>query len=159
MSRDKEWDKQLGKEIGDRTGKKIAKIVAAVIGGIFLFLVLGFLFGWFVQFLWNETLASMFDWPPITYWEAVGLFVLAKILLGFGQPGRAPKHKNKTTEERDHAMVRQWWRRRRGLPEDRESDVPTSAIFQAYWREAGKAAYEAYLARDKDKEGDSPPST
>ena len=121
--------------------------------------VLGFLFGWFVQFLWNETLASMFDWPPITYWEAVGLFVLAKILLGFGQPGRAPKHKNKTTEERDHAMVRQWWRRRKGLPEDRESDVPTSEMFQAYWREAGKAAYEAYLARHKDKEGDSPPST
>ncbi|HEV2720881.1 MAG TPA: hypothetical protein VG323_12745 [Thermoanaerobaculia bacterium] len=37
---------------------------------------------WFVKLEWNTVLAPSTGWHTITYWQALGLFVLAKILFG-----------------------------------------------------------------------------
>ena len=53
---------------------------------IAMFAVLGvaafILFGWVIQSLWNALLPELFGWRTITFWQAMGLFVLSKILLG-----------------------------------------------------------------------------
>jgi Ca2+/H+ antiporter, TMEM165/GDT1 family len=61
--------------------------------------------------LWNWLMPGVFGWHPITFWQALGLLVLSKILFGGfrGGPGR-------------HAY---WRRRMRGRweqmsPEERE---------------------------------------
>ena len=49
-----------------------------------LFILLGigaaFLFGWVVQLLWNATITPIFNSTTITYWQAVMLLLLFKIL-------------------------------------------------------------------------------
>jgi hypothetical protein len=40
-----------------------------------------------VMQLWNNLLPEILQVRAITFWQAMGLFVLCKILFGFGKPG------------------------------------------------------------------------
>ena len=53
-------------------GLKIASIVAVLIAAV----------GAAVMLLWNALLPSLFGWSAITFWQAVGLLVLSRILIG-----------------------------------------------------------------------------
>ena len=51
--------------------------------------------GAIVQWLWNAILPAAANFNPISYWQAVGLFLLCKILFGgFRGPGHHP-HRSK----------------------------------------------------------------
>lgn len=39
------------------------------------------LFGWVTMFLWNYVVPPLFNGPVITFWQALGLLLLSKILL------------------------------------------------------------------------------
>jgi hypothetical protein len=57
----------------------------------FLLFALLFLavFSFFVMRLWNWLMPAVFGWHVITFWQALGLLVLSKILFGFrGGPHR-----------------------------------------------------------------------
>ena len=45
-------------------------------------------FGFVVEGLWNGLMPSIFGWHTITFWQAVGLLLLSKILFGGGFRGR-----------------------------------------------------------------------
>jgi Ca2+/H+ antiporter, TMEM165/GDT1 family len=47
------------------------------------------IFGWVVMSLWNWLMPTLFGWHVITYWQALGLLILSKILFGGfrGRPG------------------------------------------------------------------------
>lgn len=63
-----------------KKGKWFLKIIAvAVIGMLLLGLV--------IMMLWNWLIPQLFNGPQITFWQALGLFVLAKILFGGWKPG------------------------------------------------------------------------
>jgi hypothetical protein len=52
-----------------------------------MILVFIFVGGWVVQHLWNWLLPAVFGWRMITFWQAVGLLALCRILFGrFGGP-------------------------------------------------------------------------
>ena len=61
-----------------------------------MFLPLGLaavaLFTFFVMRLWNWLVPPIFGWHMITYWQALGLLILCKILFGGfrGGPRRGP---------------------------------------------------------------------
>jgi len=46
-------------------------------------------FSFFVMRLWNWLMPAVFGWHALTYWQALGLLVLSKILFGGfrGRPG------------------------------------------------------------------------
>ena len=86
--------------------KKMILIAPFAIAGITLFIFLG---GWIVMSLWNYLLPALFGWRIITFWQALGLLILCRILFGgFGGHG---KHRsgsrmggpwsNMTPEERE----------------------------------------------------------
>jgi len=53
------------------------------------FVALIFVGGSVVQLLWNWLLPPLFDWRPITFWQALGVLALTRILFGgFGRGGR-----------------------------------------------------------------------
>ena len=53
------------------------------------FVALIFIGGSVVQLLWNWLLPPLFDWRPITFWQALGLLALTRLLFGgFGHRGR-----------------------------------------------------------------------
>ncbi len=81
-----------------------------------------FIFGSIVMLLWNALLPVLFHLPVITFWQALGLLVLSKLLFGGfrGGGGRGHQWKNKmqeklrnmTPEERE--KFKQEWRNRCG---------------------------------------------
>jgi len=59
------------------------------------------LFGWVVMSLWNWLMPAVFAVKPIGFWQALGLFLLSRILFGgFGGNG-GRRH-------RPHRMMEQW---------------------------------------------------
>lgn len=58
---------------------KFVFIVPAAIVGITLFVFLG---GELVMRLWNWLLPPLFGWRLITFWQALGLLLLCRILFG-----------------------------------------------------------------------------
>jgi len=72
------------------------------------FVALIFIGGSVVQLLWNWLLPPLFDWRPITFWQALGLLALSRILFGgFGMRGYGPRSRlrgrweHMTPEERE----------------------------------------------------------
>jgi hypothetical protein len=88
--------------------------------GMAIFIAIG---GEVVKLLWNWLAPTLFGWRQITFWQAVGLLALCRILFGrsgfrrgFRRSGswrRTPGGwKRMTAEERAH--FRQWLRERWG---------------------------------------------
>jgi hypothetical protein len=60
----------------------------AIVGGL-LFVAIG---GEIVKLLWNGLLPPLFGWREVTFWQALGLLVLCRILFGgLGMHG-GPRH-------------------------------------------------------------------
>jgi hypothetical protein len=55
---------------------------------IFMAAVAVAVFGFVVMSLWNWLMPALFGWHPITFWQALGILVLSKILFG-GFRGRS----------------------------------------------------------------------
>jgi len=64
--------------------RKLFFIIPAAIVGIALFMFLG---GWIVMSLWNWLLPTLFGWHMITFWQALAMLILCRILFG-GVHGR-----------------------------------------------------------------------
>ena len=88
--------------------------------GLLLFIAMG---GEVVLQLWNWLLPPLFGWREITFWQALGMLALCRILFGgFGGP-RFPRTHHMTPEERER--LRQSWRGRWGFcPPTSESKEP-----------------------------------
>ncbi|MFN0204658.1 MAG: hypothetical protein ACKVTZ_24295 [Bacteroidia bacterium] len=86
------------------------------------FLFLAFFLGlsWVVQLLWNGIVVPTFSLNPFTYWQAMGFFLLCRILVGgFRMGGMSHQHqekwRNMTEEER--TQFKEAWRKRCGKGE------------------------------------------
>lgn len=71
------------------------------------------IFGFIVMWLWNALLPELFKLPAISYWQAVGLFLLSRILLGgFGGGRGGPGGRGHPGEEHRkeflHHMRERW---------------------------------------------------
>jgi hypothetical protein len=86
--------------------KRLLWIIPAVIVGIAVFIFVG---GELVMRLWNWLLPMLFGWRQITFWQAVGLLALCRILFG-GWGGR--RHYGP-----GHRMAARWAQM---TPEERE---------------------------------------
>ncbi len=76
-----------------------------------LFLVGVLVFGFVVMTLWNWLMPTLFGLPQIGFWQALGVFILSKILFGgFGGGGRRGGHPGRRMRERWAQMT----------PEERE---------------------------------------
>ncbi|MBI4474345.1 MAG: hypothetical protein HY646_16870 [Acidobacteria bacterium] len=65
-------------------------IVPAALLGMALFAFIG---GEVVRLLWNWLLPPVFGWPQITFWQALGLLALCRILFGgFALGGGRQRH-------------------------------------------------------------------
>ncbi len=105
----------MNRNMRKKSKGKIALIILAVITMVLLVVAL-------VQCLWNWLLPDIFGLKEISYWQAFGLFILAKLLFG-GKPGkpggfRGRCNENTKSEEmddisaEDRDRLREEWKRR-----------------------------------------------
>lgn len=88
------------------------------------------LFGELVKYLWNSLLPPLFGLHMITFWQALGILLLSRILFGSWGPGggnrrsrRRERWEKMTPEERER--MRQGWAARCGsLKPQSESNTP-----------------------------------
>src|SRR5688572_5537008 len=91
--------------------------IKCVVGGVIAIV----LFGWITMALWNWLVPELFNGPLITYWQALGLLLLSKILFwGFGGKRYGYNHQS-------HEGAASHWKHRAYekfssmSPEDREA--------------------------------------
>ena len=90
-------------------------IVPAALAAMVLFALAG---GEVVRLLWNWLLPPLFGWPALTFWQALGLLVLCRILFGgFGRRGGSYMMRQ-GMRERIKARMNERWDRM--TPEERE---------------------------------------
>jgi hypothetical protein len=110
--------------------KRLIFIAPLAILGILLFAFIG---GELVMQLWNWLLPPLFGWRQVTFWQALGLLVLCRILFGGGHGRRgsrsdvrrriAERWERMSPEEKERR--RQGWRGRWGFcPPAGESTEP-----------------------------------
>lgn len=107
--------------------KSPGEIIGMIIFGIIAITGLAILFGFIIMWLWNWLMPEIFGLTTLTYWQAIGLFILFKILLGgcgFGGKSSSKKSKCKKKPKGDFSK----WKH-----------------YDSFWKEKGNQAYEEYL--------------
>ena len=94
-------------------GRKIIWIAPLAIVGIAVFIAIG---GEIVLQLWNWLLPSLFGWRQITFWQALGLLLLCRIL--FGGLGVRGSHHSNMRSRMQRRMAERWGQM---TPEEREN--------------------------------------
>jgi hypothetical protein len=83
--------------------KRIILIAPLAILGMLLFIAIG---GEIVLHLWNWLLPALFGWRQITFWQALGLLLLCRILFGgVGWRGSMRSNLRRRMEERCQNMT------------------------------------------------------
>lgn len=99
--------------------KKLILIAPFAIVGLLLFVAAG---GAAVMLLWNWLLPALFGWPVLSFWQALGILALCRILFGGSGPSGGSMRSNMrrrldercermTPEERErfrHGMRARW---------------------------------------------------
>ncbi len=76
-------------EQGESQTPRAVRILRWVAGGVAIATIAALILGSLTKWLWNSLMPELFGLAAITYWQAVGLMVLGRLLVG-GGPG--PDH-------------------------------------------------------------------
>ena len=109
--------------------KKLIFLAPLAILGLLLFVFVG---GEVVKLLWNWLLPPLFGWRQVTFWQALGVLALCRILFGgFGHSGPSRSGMRRRMSERwanmspeEQERIRQGMRGRCGFGPP-ESGTPT----------------------------------
>lgn len=115
------------------------------IGGVILAGIIAFLFGYFVKLLWNWLMPSIFGLGTITYWQAFGLVILAKILFGSFGNYHESSHKKHIHDKADSR-----WHKWMGFNDEKwkpKGSYKNWRYYEKYWEAEGKKAFEDYIER------------
>ena len=144
-----DYKTELEHRIEDRVKDKLTKGVKILFFAIFA-IGLFFLAGYVLMLLWNWLMPQLFGVPTVTYWQAVGILILAKMLFGFGGGNGPGKHSKKRVEKTPRNTKNCSLRR----------DFSEWKHYDDFWKEEGENAFKAYVNRknqesnEGEKQGD-----
>jgi hypothetical protein len=104
--------------------------------------------------LWNWLMPELFNLTTITFWQAVGVIILARLVFGGFKHGH---DHDKKQDKHPKNFAKNWidtgkW--------DKDSCRKTHSHFKDFWEEEGKQAFMDYINRKDAQEqtaaGDSP---
>ncbi len=110
--------------------KSPGEIAGWILLGIIAVVGLAILFGYIIMWLWNWLMPDLFGLSTINYWQAVGIFILSKILLG-GCGGGGGKESSKGSKS--------------GCKKGDKSDFSKWKYYDKFWTEKGDQAYKEYV--------------
>lgn len=90
------------------------------------------LFGFVFQYLWNWLMPEIFGLITITYWQAIGLIILSKIIFGGIGGDKDKGHSNKCSPKSNKSS---------------KKDFSKWELYDSYWKEEGESAYEEYIEK------------
>ncbi|MBC2838427.1 hypothetical protein [Robiginitalea sp. SC105] len=142
-----DYGKHIEKRMEARVKRGVTKgfkIFFLVLFGIGVF----FLVGYLLMYLWNWLMPELFGLPAVTYWQAFGILLLAKLLFGFGTGGSGGG-KGKPGKNQDRAHCR-----------NRTSHLKDKwSYYDRFWNEEGEAAFNNYIERIRNEGSDTAQET
>ena len=135
-----------------RHGIKALRIASLTLAGVGFAVLFALLFGLVVKVLWNWLMPAIFGLGLITFWQAFGIVLLAKLLFG----GFGHSHRNRDSRFERHFEDR--FKRFVGAEEAKSEAEPMPGNgrkwrhFRQYWQDEGRAAFESYIQRMNDQE-------
>ena len=136
---------EIEKRIESKAEYYITKIVKGIAIAL-IFIVLFLLANYVLMRLWNWLMPDLFGLTTVDYWQALGIFVLAKLIFGFGG-GDSGKGKSKSKRKKhfrkDQKCVS--WRR----------DFSEWELYDEFWKEEGETAFKEFVEKRKDEEANS----
>ncbi|MBN1665354.1 MAG: hypothetical protein JW943_17295 [Deltaproteobacteria bacterium] len=110
------------------------RIAFWVLIGILTALAFAAFFAVVVTFLWNWLMTDLFGLKAINYYQAFGLVLLARLLVGGWHKGH---------HDEDHSHFHGFFGKKKTLP---SHDVSYDRdAFSEFWEEAGREAFSDYL--------------
>jgi len=109
------------------------KIAGVVLLGIIGFGALAILFGFIVMWLWNWLLPGLFGFKVITFWQGVGIVILARII--FGSFNHRPGHRNHRPGHCKGHSKQKWYEK--------------WELYDDFWKEEGEKSFNAYVENRK----------
>lgn len=109
--------------------RSVGEIIGMVILGIIGVIGLAILFGYIIMWLWNWLMPEIFGLTTLTYWQAIGVFILFKILLGGCNFGDKSSSKKSDCKKSSNGEFSKW------------------KHYDSFWKEEGNQAYENYIER------------
>ncbi len=115
--------------------------IAARIGrGIVIGLAFVLVFGIFVRLLWNWLMPGIFSLREITYGQAVGMIILARILLGLGGRGMRPGFAG-----RWHTHGPWAWGGPCSKEDAANGEIADWGRYDEWWNAEGREAFKKYI--------------
>lgn len=110
---------------------KFGKVVGWIFLGILSAIGFAIVLGYVIMLLWNWLMPEIFGLIAITYWQAVGLFLLVKLFIGgFGH------HKSENRKDKFHDRFKQKFSK---------ENISKWKHYNQFWKEKGEQAYNEYL--------------
>lgn len=132
----KEYVEQQVKSKAENFFRGAFKVFFMIIAAIVFLL----LFGYGFMLLWNWLMPEVFGLPILSYWKAVGILVMAKLLFGnFGGKGYK-KHSNKP---------RKSFRER--MSNSCNTNFSKWQFYDEFWKEEGEKAFKDYIERQPNE--------
>lgn len=119
-----------------KSAPKAVRIVGYIILGLFAAVFFGLVFGFLVKFLWNWLMPDLFNLKEITYWQAIGLVVLARLLFGSfgGHEDNGTKKKHcKVEKDNIQEEIRHW------------------EFYDKWWKCEGEQIFEDYMKKQSEE--------
>lgn len=138
-----EHKRHLEKRMERKAEYYVTKAVKVFVFAVFI-IGLFFLACYVLMRLWNWLLPDIFDITTITYWQAVGIMVLAKLIFGFGGGSSSSKRKEKT---------RKWQEKKRERCNSWKKDQEDWKQYDQFWKEEGEAAFKNFVEKSKNEDG------
>lgn len=121
--------------------RKFGIIAGWILLGIVAAVGFAFLLGYGIMLLWNWLMPEIFGLIEISYWQAVGIIILAKILFGgFG-------HK-----KYDHSKRKCSDGSKRSKSKNVKSGFAKWKYYDKFWKEEGEEAYDNYIQKAGEEE-------
>jgi hypothetical protein len=137
----------LGGRLASRPGVKVLRIAGLILAGVGLAVLFAFVFGIVVKVLWNWLMPVLFGLGRITFWQAFGIVLLAKLL--FGGFGHSHQGRDRHFESRFQEHCKGFVRSEKAAVG--EAGVPGNGKkwrhFQQYWQDEGRTSFESYVRR------------
>jgi uncharacterized membrane protein len=115
-----------------------SKNPAVIVGTILFIAILAVifitLFGYVLMYLWNWLMPLIFGLPLITFWQALGLCLLSKILFGGFGGDKSSKKDDKCRSKSSNKK-------------SSNSDFSKWKHYDSFWQEEGEEAYANYINR------------
>lgn len=120
------------------TAIRVLRIVGFVLLGIIGATGLALLFGYVVMWLWNWLMPAVFGLGVITFWQAVGIIILARLIFG----GFKHHHDN-------HDKWSKKWPGKHSREKNMKENWAKWKYYDRFWKEEGEKAFDDYIEKRK----------